>query len=271
MWRQKEKNALCAADCFFVTHFPFRRPQSFRESARSPLFFLSFFLLFKHTGWLVMVAFSPSLKKSVYFPLTCLFAASQSLSVPLARVTHLFCLKVNVGQSSLIAKEWIYCKKKEGRKRRRRKGKKATFQWQLDTRLLKSLSVFCQPAAKPLRFLRPETMEHLKSEEGRKWPPPHFNMLPRSSDAACCVFFSVFSCLNMCVCADGLLQPTVVMTSKSAGLSVRCTLPRVRLWGGACIVSRKDREKKAALHVACIYRAISSRLQCVEDWARSLV
>lgn len=193
-----------------------------------------------------MVAFSPSLKKSVYFPLTCLFAASQSLSVPLARVTHLFCLKVNVGQSSLIAKEWIYCKKKEGRKRRR-KGKKATFQWQLDTRLLKSLSVFCQPAAKPLRFLRPETMEHLKSEEGRKWPPPHFNMLPRSSDAACCVFFSVFSCLNMCVCADGLLRPTVVMTSKSAGLSVRCTLPRVRLWGGACIVSRKDREKKSSI------------------------
>lgn len=221
-----------------------------------------------------MVAFSSSLKKSVYFPLTCLFAASQSLSVPLARVTHLFCLKVNVGQSSLIAKQWIYCKKKKKEGKRRKKeeeGKKATFQWQLDTRPLKSLSVFCQPAAKPLRFLRPETMEHLKSEEGRKWPPPPFNMLPRSSDAACCVFFSVFSFLNMCVCADGLLRPTVVMTSKSAGLSVRCTSPRVRLRGGACIVSRKDREKKAALHVACIYRAISSRLQCVEDWARSLV
>lgn len=126
MWRQKEKNALCAADCFFVTHFPFRRPQSFRESARSPLFFLSFFLLFKHTGWLVMVAFSPSLKKSVYFPLTCLFAASQSLSVPLARVTHLFCLKVNVGQSSLIAKEWIYCKKKR-RKKEEEEGEKSNI------------------------------------------------------------------------------------------------------------------------------------------------
>lgn len=141
MWRQKEKNALCAADCFFVTHFPFRRPQSFRESARSPLFFLSFFLLFKHTGWLVMVAFSPSLKKSVYFPLTCLFAASQSLSVPLARVTHLFCLKVNVGQSSLIAKEWIYCKKKKGKKRRRRKGKKQHFS-DSSTHVCSNLSAF---------------------------------------------------------------------------------------------------------------------------------
>lgn len=171
-------------------------------------------------------------------------------------------------------------KEKRGRKRRR-KGKKATFQWQLDTRPLKSLSVFCQPAAKPLRFLCPETMEHLKSEERRKWPPPHFNMLPRSSDAACCVFFSVFSCLNMCVCADGLLRPTVVMTSKSAGLSVRCTLPRVRLWGGACIVSRKDREKKQhytspvfteQFHPACnAWRIELGALSSLQMWQISTV
>lgn len=74
---------------------------------------------------------------------------SQLLSVPLAHVTHLFYLKVNVGQSFLIAKEWISCERKK-------KKVLETFQWQLDTRPLKSLlytfGVFCQPDSLPLRF-----------------------------------------------------------------------------------------------------------------------
>lgn len=64
---------------------------------------------------------------------------------------------------------------------------------------------------------------------------PSDAVLLLSLTAACCVCF--FFCFALTDCA-------AVMTSKSAGLSVRCTSPRVRLPGGACIVSGEKKKKK---------------------------
>lgn len=124
---------------------------------KAPLFL--FFFLHKCARRLVMVAF---FKKSVYFPLTCL------LSAPLAEVTHLFCLKVNVGQSPLIAKEWIYREKKREEKKQHFNDSSTDVHSNLLCGVVGFFS--CQPASQPLQ-VRAQKLWSIRSqgEKGRKW------------------------------------------------------------------------------------------------------
>lgn len=181
---------------------------------------------------------------------------------------HTYFVSVNVGQSSLIAKERISCEKKI-------KNKKKEMCWKhfndssthihsnlLCIRLAVSVSLTLYPSG-----LSPETMEHLVSEKGHKWRGcvtfPHFcsSDFLLHSTAACCVLF--FSLLTDCaVCS----RP-VVMTSQSPGLSVRCTSPWVWLPGGACIVSARAKSITRRLYLQSNFIPPA----CVEDWARSLV
>lgn len=201
MWRQKEekeKNILCATtgNCFFVTYFLFERPQS-SESVCS-------FLMYRVTSHGGSFLF-----KICIFSTNMPVCSSQSLSVPLAEVTHLFCLKVNVGQSPPIAKKSISHRKKQMCRQHYDDSSTDVHSNLFCRRWVFSVSLPLNPSGSSL-----ETMEHLASEKGRKWQG-RVTFPPRSSDAvgfllhsltaACCVGVGFFLYWRIAPCVPGLL------------------------------------------------------------------
>lgn len=197
-------------------------------------------------------------KNRYIFYQTC---RSRSLSVPLAKVTYLFCLKVNrtIAHPPTHKKKWI-------------------SRWQLDRRPL-TFVPFCQPASQPLSVSSLETTEHLVSEKQRKWQSRVTPFPPLIRH--CCLFSVAFpnSCL-LCWCRGFFLywwigaacSPALaVMTSKSAGLSVRCTSPWVWLPAeerALCQPVQQQQQKKKSItrrpvfteqfHPACVRGGLSS-------------
>lgn len=157
----------------------------------------------------------------------------------------------------------------------------ATFQWQLDRRPLKSLLRFLSACLSTLRF-EPANYGALGVRKGTQMARPcHFppTLIRRrcfsvafpNSCLLCysvCGFIFYFSFFFFFVLTDcTVCSRPVVMTSKSAGLSVRCTSPWVWLPGGACIVSAGAKSITRRLYLQSNFIPPA----CVEDWAWSLV
>lgn len=152
----------------------------------------------------------------------------------------------------------------------RPKKKKEAFQRQLEGRPLKSLLRFLSACLSGLSL---ETLERLVSEKGCKWrsgvtTPPH-SLIRR---CWCSVAFpnSCLLCMFSFLRADGLRR---VFPRRCNDIQIGRVICQVHFALGltpgrsAHCVSRgaEEKKKRKALHVGCIRRAISSRLQRVED------
>lgn len=116
----------------------------------------------------------------------------------------------------------------------------ATLQWQLDRRPLTSLLWTCRLSTPQVGAWKLWSIWCQKKDANDKAA----SLPPRSSHAAGSLLHSLTAACCVCACfyisalTDcAVCSRPVVMTSKSAGLSVRCTSPWVWLPGGACIVS----------------------------------